>query len=157
MRHFQRDPEDDYGILTVYHPLGSSARSQGFSEGKALEYVEHAVRRLKEMMGPLLEKNWGTSIDVELVETNRWPYSIHVVRPGYLNEAQILARPLGNIHFANNNLGGPELEEALERGFDAATEINQILDEHAPGDEPTPPGNIIEFPKNAKSPARKAG
>ena len=160
MRHFQRDPEDDYGILTVYQPLGKSSRADGFGEEQAIGYAEHSVRRMQEILGPLLKEKWGTSIDVELVETNRWPYSIHVVRPGYLTQAEILAKPLGNIHFANNNLGGPELEEALERGYDAALEINRLFDENMPDDSPKSPGNVIPFPKTRIKRAeqrRKAG
>ena len=119
MRNFERDPKDDYGVFTIYHPLGPSTKGKGFTDVEILEHSEFAIDRVKEVMAPLL-RELGTEIKVELVEANRWPFSIHVVRPGSLAADRVLAKPLKSIFFANNTLGAPELESALELGYDAA-------------------------------------
>ena len=146
MRDFENHPEDDYGVFTIYQPLGSSHQRGSFSEEDSVLLAEHAVRRMKEILEPLLKERWGTEIEVELVETNRWPYSIHIVRPGEMERTEILAKPFGNIHFANNNLGAPELEEALERGYDAALRINRELIYENASTVPPTNGKIIPFP-----------
>ena len=131
MRDFKQDPADDRGILTVYHPLGAYAIGKGLDQAQVVRLAEHAVNRVKEVLGPVLKERWGTELDVELVETYRWPNSIHVVRPGYLLETQTLIKPLGRIHFANNTLGTPEIEDALKKGKLAADEVLKKLKDEA--------------------------
>ena len=131
MRSFQKDPGDDYGVLTVYHPIGDSGKTRGFNETEALARAEQGVDKLKEILEPYLQEKFGKKIEIELVESHRWPYSIHIVSPGSLERNAVLAEPLGNIHFANNTLGAPELEEALERGHDVALALLKELREDA--------------------------
>jgi hypothetical protein len=77
----------------------------------------------------LLKANWGTQIEVRSVETSRWPYSIHIAKPGhFIVEAKVLRRPLGRIFFANNNIGTPAFEEALFRGHCAANNVLKRVD-----------------------------
>ena len=58
----------------------------------------------------------GQKIEIELIESYRWPDSIHIVSPGYLKKTPILARPIGNIPFANNAVAASELETSMARG-----------------------------------------
>ena len=86
--------------------------------------AENAVDRMIELYGPMLAKNWGTKIEVQSVQTSRWPLSVHIAAPGHFTEkAKILRRPFGRIYFANNNMGTPAFEEALFRGHCAANNI----------------------------------
>lgn len=72
---------------------------------------------------------WNTAIDVLSVETNRWPFSVHVAKPAHFSKhAKILRRPLGRIFFANNNIGTPSFEEALFRGHCAANNVLNRID-----------------------------
>ena len=64
---------------------------------------------------------------IELVNSYRWAYSIHIVDTGYLKKEEALRRPLRNIEFANNNMITPELETAMELGYDAAMRVLQKL------------------------------
>lgn len=133
LRDFKKDPPDDQGILTVYHPFlhspepppQGSPKEDRHMEAVAREAVDQLLRRF----GPMLKENWGTRIEVSSVETNRWPYSIHVAKPGHFrNAARILRRPFGRVFFANNNIGTPSFEEALFRGHCAANNILKRFD-----------------------------
>lgn len=128
MRDFKKHPEDDMGILTVYHPLPSRWVGNGYLASDAEMLARRATLRLKEMFNPLLQATWGTEIVVRKVETYRWPFSIHLVRPGYFSKIPVMRKPFGRIYFANNNLGTPAIEEALFRGHCAATNIRRSLD-----------------------------
>jgi protoporphyrinogen oxidase len=129
MRDFQKDPRDGLGILTVYHPLPKEAVGSGYTDAQAIEVAEQAVERTEAMLGPLLRDRWGTSIKVKAIETNRWPYSIHIVKPGWLTQAKSLTAPLGHIYLANNNMGVPSVEEAMYRGRTAAQAVLKSLEE----------------------------
>lgn len=121
MRTFRKNPSDDYGVITVYHPLGDS-NSKNFSRAQNLNLVETAVENMVQRLSPLVNKD-GQKIEIELVESWRWPDSIHIVEPGYLEKVPVLARPLGNIHFANNTVQAPELETSMARGAREALKI----------------------------------
>lgn len=123
LRDFKKDPVDDYGVISIYHPLGLSDSSV-FTRERSLQLVDAAVTdmqaKLKDQTGQ------DQKIEIELVESYRWPESIHVVSPGYLKKTPILARPTGNIRYANNTVQAPELETAMAR---AAREALMIIDE----------------------------
>lgn len=130
MRNFERDPADNQGIFTIYHPLPQNAVGKGYTDKQAKGLAEFAVNRLKQIFSPVLKDSWGTKIDVVSVETSRWPYSVHIAEPGhYLHKARILRRRMGHIFFANNNLGTPAFEEALFRGHCAANNVLLLLDQ----------------------------
>ncbi|MBI3543853.1 MAG: FAD-dependent oxidoreductase [Deltaproteobacteria bacterium] len=112
---------DDRGVLTIYLPLPEAAVHEKLTDEKAAELAERAVKKAIETLGPLAEKyDDGQQIKPLLVEVNRWLYSIHVVEPGHFKKALLLKKPLGNIHFADNNIGLPSIEEAVYRGYEAA-------------------------------------
>lgn len=115
---------DDKGVLTLYNPLPKEYLNVGLSEKVVMEVAERSATELEQLMNDLLLKRGQPPIQILAVEINRWPYSIHVVRPGHLSEsAPILAESLERIFFASNNIGTPAVEEALYRGFTAAKEI----------------------------------
>ncbi len=121
MRNFEKDPGDDYGVISIYQPLGSSNKAN-FDNGAYLKLVEDAVEDMHKKMGPLAAQD-KQKIEVELVESYRWPDSIHIVHPGFLKKIPALERPVGNIHFANNTIGSPELETAMARAAQTALDL----------------------------------
>lgn len=128
-RDFKKDPPDDDGILAIYHPLDLARVGKGYTREEALALAEEGVERLRAMLAPVLKDNWGTVLDIRSVETNRWPYSIHIAAPGHFRRSsRILRRPVGRVFFANNNQGTPAFEEALFRGHCAADNILLRLD-----------------------------
>jgi hypothetical protein len=129
MRDFSKNPPDDNGVFTIYHPLPLSSVGEGYSEDDARAVAERAVDRLLAQYNPLLAASWGTHIDVVSVETNRWPYSIHVAVPGHFShKVKVMRRPFQRVFFGNNNLGTPAFEEALFRGHCAANNVLHRMD-----------------------------
>ena len=126
-QNFRNDPKDDYGVISIYHPLGES-NNKNFSTAQHLGIVDTAIENMFTRLNEHVSKN-KQKLEVELVESYRWPDSIHVVHPGYLKKIPILARPVGNIHFANNTIAAPELETAMARGAREAIDVIQSLRE----------------------------
>lgn len=120
-RDFRKELPDDKGVITIYQPLGASD-AKNFTPENTLKTVEGAVRDMHAKLDPQAAEN-GQKIEVELVESFRWPYSIHIVPPGGLKRTEILARPVGRIRFANNTVAAPELETAMGRAAEQAMEI----------------------------------
>lgn len=124
MRDFAHDPKDEVGVLSLYHPLPLGAVSQGYTEAQARAQALHSVQRMFDLYEPLLKTKWGTRIEVERVETTRWPFSIHVAEPGHFRKlGKLFRKPFGRVYFANNNVGTPTFEEALFRGHCAANNV----------------------------------
>lgn len=124
MRNFEQSPVDDFGVISIYNPLGKTNWSN-FTPTNNLKLVENAVQDMHSKLDGQAAEN-GQKIEVELIESYRWPESIHVVSPGYLKKTPILARPTGDIHYANNTVAAPELETAMGR---AAREAQTIIQE----------------------------
>ena len=131
-RDFEKDPTDNQGIMTIYHPLTEKWLGTGYTEPQAKQIAQAAVDKMVELYTPLLRK--GDHFDITRVETNRWPFSVHIAKPGHFSGtaqnpgiAQLLRRPFGHVYFANNNLGTPAFEEALFRGHCAADNILRHL------------------------------
>lgn len=117
---------DDRGVLTIYQPLPKELLGKNLTQEKILEITERAVNLLQERLNPLVEKETGKKIEVLAVETHRWPNSIHLAKPNHFRDvAPVLAKPVGNIIFANNNEGVPAIEQAVYAGYQAAQDINQ--------------------------------
>lgn len=125
IRNFEKNPQDDYGIISVYQPLGKS-NWENFSPSTYLKKIEDSVEFMLQKLKGLAKEN-GQKIEVELVESYRWPESIHIVSPGYLKKIPVLARRVGNIHFANNTIAAPELETAMARAAREAMTVIEIL------------------------------
>jgi protoporphyrinogen oxidase len=122
MRGFKKDPSDDEGIMTIYHPLPASYVGTGYTDQVAIQVAQHAVDRMLELFTPIMKD--GNTFDIESVETSRWPFSVHIAKPGHFtHEARLLRQGFEQIFFANNNLGTPAFEEALFRGHCAADNI----------------------------------
>lgn len=131
MRNFEKDPADDQGILTIYQPMTARWLAQGFSVQDATRAAQASVDRMLELYNPMLAQTWGTKIEVKGVETNRWPFSIHVSSPGYFSRTvKKIRKPYGRVIFAHSNLGVPSFEEALFRGHCAANNIASRLNEN---------------------------
>ncbi len=115
---------DDKGVLTVYLPISEEKTGKGFTNKETVQLAEEAVRQMLDSLNPILAKNHQQPIQVLAVEANRWPYSIHVAAPGHFNErVKVLSTPVGNIYFAQNNLGTPSVEEALYRGWKSIEDL----------------------------------
>ena len=126
-RDFKKNPPGD-GVFTIYQGLASKWSDKDFSETEAKQIAVKAVDRMEQLFTQLPKTIWKGSLSIKKVETNRWPYSVHVPTPGYYTtKARILRHPFGNIYFANNNIGTPAFEEALFRGHCAATNILKHL------------------------------
>ena len=117
---------DDRGVLTVYYPLPAEAVGQGFADERVVQIAQRAALKAADVINPLIAKRYPgqPSIQVIAVEANRWPFSIHVAKPGHFaNQSKILAAPVGRIFFASNNIGAPSIDEAVYRGYQAANAI----------------------------------
>ncbi len=129
LRDFKSAPPDEDGVMTVYHPHPLDFVGKGYTAEQSRELARGAVERMVAIYDPVLHHHWGTKIEVKRVETNRWPYSIHIVAPGHFTrKARILRKPFGRVVFANNNVGTPTFEEALFRGHCAANNALKALD-----------------------------
>ena len=127
MRNFESNPVDDYGIITIYHPLPLAEVGKGYRDEVSILAAENATKRIEQQLGPLV-KAAGLDLKIELIETNRWPYSIHIASPGHIEKAApLLTIPVNRIYFASNNLGVPSVEEALYRGKVSAEQILEAL------------------------------
>ena len=120
MREFEKEPVDDRGILSAYHPLGPTD-AKNFTMSRNLKLVDTAIGDMLAKMQPLPDTRG--KIEIELVESFRWPDSIHVVAPGFLKKVPALTRKTGRIYYANNTVGAPELESAMARAVRAVTEL----------------------------------
>jgi len=127
MRDFKKDPKDDRGFAVIYQPLGTYYVGKPITKELLVSQAEHVMNRTKEMLEPYLKKTWGTQLDVELIETQPWLQSIHIMTPGYLNDVQTLRKPLGRIVFANNTLTVPELESSMGLSWKVAEELVKTL------------------------------
>lgn len=122
LRGFKKDPSDDQGIMTIYDPLPESYVGTGYTDQVAIQVAQHSVDRMVELFTPIMKE--GNTFDIQSVETSRWPFSVHIAKPGHFtHEARLLRQGFGRVFFANNNLGTPAFEEALFRGHCAADNI----------------------------------
>ncbi len=116
---------DNRGVLTIYDPLPEEEIREGMTVQHMAERTEEALDKMKgiiEATSAAVGENG--KVNVLAAEVNRWPISVHVTEPGHFSKkAKILKRPVGNIHFANNNLGTPAIEEAVYDGYEAAKAI----------------------------------
>jgi protoporphyrinogen oxidase len=127
LRNFKKDPKDDYGIISIYQPLGIT-KPENYKSDTYLLKVESAVQHMLEKLGPLTAEQ-KQKIEVELVETYRWPHSIHIVKPGFLQLVPIFARPTQDIHYASNTVNAPELESSMARAAKEAISVIKLLNE----------------------------
>jgi protoporphyrinogen oxidase len=126
---FAKNPRDDDGILSIYHPLPLDEVGKGYGDDEARELAFKAVNRLLEMWPPVEDGHkLGSKVVVKSVLTNRWPFSVHIARPGHFKRAKVMRRPFKRVVFGNNNLGTPAFEEALFRGHCAADHVLELLD-----------------------------
>ncbi len=130
-KDFTQDPQGD-GIMTIYHPLSQKWIGKGYTEKQAAEIANSAANRMLELYSPMLKaldpesakNSEKTDLKMLKIKTSRWPFSVHIAKPGhFITDAKILRQPFGNIFFGNNNLGTPAFEEALFRGHCAANNI----------------------------------
>ncbi len=118
--------QDDRGVITVYHPLPASALKDNIDDAYIAKITQESIEKAKGYLDPLLKPN--EKINILAVEANRWPYSIHIVEKGHFqNRASVLGEPVGNVYFANNNIGVPAVEEGIFRGYHAAQDIINML------------------------------
>ncbi len=116
---------DDRGVLTIYMPLDKEKSRGKMSREEAMRLATVGIEQMKSFLDPLIEKEGGEPISVLAAEVNFWEDAIHVAKPGHFRAARKLQKPVGRIHFANNNIGTPSIEEALYRGKRVAEEINR--------------------------------
>jgi hypothetical protein len=118
-----RRPHDGPGIISIYMPIAPPGLGGYLDEKTTADLAMKAVLELRDFIP-------GLSDETELViESNRWPSSIHVTRPGYLTEvAAAVGQRVGNIHFANNNLGMPAFETSLVGGKRAGDKVRAELE-----------------------------
>ena len=130
-RDFSADPQGN-SVLTIYDPLALKWIGTGYTRDQAAQIADRAVNRLMQLYQPVFHSlNPGSAKDpskseihLMSVKTSRWPFSVHIAKPGhFIHEARILRKPYGNIFFANNNMGTPAFEEALFRGHCAAVNV----------------------------------
>lgn len=119
---------DDKGVLTLYHPLPKEFLSKPYDRKTAISIAEKDADTAKKLIDDLnkLQKN-NRKVNILLIQANRWPYSIVIIKPNHFSHSALLGRPVGNIYFANNNIGMPSIDDAVYRGWKAAGEINRAI------------------------------
>ncbi len=118
---------DDHGILSIYHPLPPKYLEQPYNAEMATTLATRASENLLSWFQPL------TSIPIVItkVETNSWPFSVHIPAPHFFSkDAKLLRRKTGRIYYAHSNIGTPAFEEALFRGHCAAYNILKMASPH---------------------------
>lgn len=127
MRDFSKTPPGD-GIFTIYHPLPPKWLNTGYTKEQAAQIARQDANRLETEFSQLPRDLWQGPMRLKRIQTNRWPFSVHIPAPGhYITKARILRKPFGRVYFANNNLGTPAFEEALFRGHCAADNVLRKL------------------------------
>ncbi len=117
---------DDRGLLTLYRPLSSASASHDLSDKWVISEVEKSVDFLRNRLAALnLDE-----IKIVGVEVNRWPSSLHVVKPGHFAVAHEIEKGFKRIFVANGNAGLPCVEEAIFQGHHAAQQILNFKDEN---------------------------
>jgi protoporphyrinogen oxidase len=132
MRNFKKSPADDMGGMTIYQPLGPQNVGSGFTVQQSMAEAEQSLDYVRAQVGSYLKATYQIDIEPELIETNRWPLSIHIAHPGWMQQAQVFKKSVGHIFFANNNMGLPEFEKALLFGKQAARNILERLEAGLP-------------------------
>ena len=127
LREFEKNPSDDYGAIGIYHPQGTSNWLHSALPNR-LGLVDKDLHEMRNELGGFVAAAPEQKLEVELVETFFYPESIHIVGPHSLQKIPILARPTGNIHYANNTVAAPELESAMARGAQEALDVVNALD-----------------------------
>jgi hypothetical protein len=123
-RDFKKDPADNESVISIYHPLPQSMIGKKYDEQQSKEIALHGLRIVNSVLSDLPGSLYRGPLHVVKMETNRWPFSVHVAAPGhFLRKAKILRKPFGRIFFAHSNIGTPAFEEALFRGHCAANNI----------------------------------
>lgn len=119
------------GILTVYQPLPREMWGARLTDAEVEAQAMKVLEDLKKV-APRLKKEKTIEI-----ESNRWPASIHITKPGLVTTVgATIRKPDGNIVFGGNQLGIPEFEEAITRGFMAAQAVEDGLKAEAPVGQP---------------------
>jgi hypothetical protein len=119
---------DDKGVLTVYRPKPKELYGKVFTDAQALDWADDTIKQMNDNLAPMIAKDGGEPIRVVAAEVNRWPNSVHVVKPGHFKAAKELQKPIGNIFLGNNNMGVPAVEEGLYRGYKAADKALKALE-----------------------------
>ncbi|MGZ3713233.1 MAG: FAD-dependent oxidoreductase [Bdellovibrionota bacterium] len=118
---FAHEPAIRDGILSIYHPLSTD---YGYTDEDAKALALGAAKRMQQVFAGMPSARWHGPVQIEKIETSRWPWSVHIASPGhYLTKARVLRKPFGHVFFAHSNLGTPAFEEALFRGHCAADNI----------------------------------
>lgn len=127
-RDFKADPPDNVGVLSIYHPIATSDLKD-YKDGEAMDVARRSVARMEELYSHLPEEIWKGPLQIKRVETNRWPFSVHIAAPyQFIEKAKELRKPFGRVFFAHSNLGTPAFEEALFRGHCAANHVAEAMD-----------------------------
>lgn len=124
-QHQKRARTDDRGMISIYKPLPKEYVGKGFTAEVSSKLADQAIAEMKKIIAAAQLAVHGKQEELVIlaVEVNRWPYSIHLVKPGYLTAAQAFDAPIGNIYLGNNNMGVPAVEEGVYRGYQAAQQI----------------------------------
>ena len=137
MRNFEKDPEDDYGVFTLFHPDDEESAQGNYSKENSLKQTEQAVQWLHKVLDPIVAKN-GQKIEVMMVESYRHVYGLPRMSLEHNRNKSVLSRGLKNIEFSNNTISVPELETAMELGYKAAMRILEREQSQEPHSGQTP-------------------
>ncbi len=110
------------GVLSIYQPLEPRRGVKELDPDTVADLLVSAVKELGDYL-PDLKKEKDL-----VVESYRWPASIHIVPVNFFSEwVPKLTPPVGRVYFAANNLGTPAFEEATYRGWKAAQDLRKLL------------------------------
>lgn len=108
------------GILSMYQPL---MPQRGVKELTPDAVAGLGAAAYKDLLGMLPELKNEKDL---VIESYRWPGSIHIVPANFFKEwVPKLTPPVGRVFYATNNLGTPSFEEAMYRGWKAAQDIRE--------------------------------
>lgn len=133
MKDYSKSPDNKGSNLAIYHALDALDSSkkdksnQIYGDYYSAHRAEVAWNRFEEIFGG--SGKLRQEFKITGIVTSRWPYSIHITKPGHFSVlSQIMGKSFGNIVFGNNNLGTPSFEEALFRAHCAANKALYKLD-----------------------------
>lgn len=125
--HVAAGGREDYAVLTAYRALPWDG---GRFELETIEQYDRLRQRVRADLAPWLAGLGLGEEHVADINLARWGHPMVVAKPGQLASGDLerLSAPLGRITFAHQDrFGAPAIETAIEAGFRAARETEEVL------------------------------
>lgn len=112
LNDYSKNPDNKGTNFAIYHALielKSTPRdknNQTYGDYYSAHMAEIAWNRMDQIFGD--SGYWKQDFKINNVVTSRWPYSIHITRPGHFSiRSEIMGKSFKNVVFGTNNMGTP--------------------------------------------------